>query len=118
MVHTKPTIDLSLHSEKISESNPNLLKQNFHEFQSYYPDHEHIYTDGSKDEEKGGCAAAKYDDCKKMCISDGSSVFTAEGKAIDLGLDFVNTCTYTDKFVIFSDSFSVLQALTHSSSKN
>ena len=106
----KPTIDLSLHSEKKSESNPHLLKQNFHDLQSYYSDHEHIYTDGSKDEEKVGCAAAKYDDCKTMRIPDGSSVFTAEAKAIDLALDFVNTCTYTDKFVIFSDSLSVLQA--------
>ena len=67
---------------------------------------------------KVGCAAAKYDDCKKMHIPDGSSVFTAEAKAIDLALDFVNTCTYTNKFVIFSDSLSVLQALNHTSSKN
>ena len=65
----KPRIDLSLHSEKKSESNPHLLKQNFHDLQSYYSDHEHIYTDGSKDEEKVGCAAAKYDDCKKKCES-------------------------------------------------
>ena len=42
-----------------------------------------------------------YDDCKKNCIPDGSSVFTAEAKAIDLALDFVNNCTYTDKFVVF-----------------
>ena len=114
----KPTIDLSLHSEKKSESNPHQLKQNFHELQSYYSDHEHIYTDGSKDGERVGCAATKYDDCKKMRIPDGSSVFTAEAKAIDLALDFVNNCTYTDKFVIFSDSLSVLQALNHTSSKN
>ena len=53
-----------------------------------------------------------------MRIPDGSSVFTAEAKAIDLALDFVNTCTYTDKFVIFSDSLSVLQALNHTTSKN
>ena len=91
----KPTINLSLHSEKKSESNPHLLKQNFYELESYYSDHEHIYTDGSKDEEKVGCAAAKYDDCKTMCIPDGSSVFTAEAKAIDLALDFVkNLCLY------------------------
>ena len=101
----KPTIDLSLHTEKKSESNPHLLKQNFHDPQSYYSDHEHIYTDGSKDEEKETCAAAKYDDCKEMRISDGSSVFNAEAKAIDLALNFVNTCTYTDKSVIFSDVF-------------
>ena len=113
----KPTIDLSLHSEKKSESNPHLLKQNFHELQSYYSDHEHIYTDGSKDEEKVGCAAAKYDDCKKMRIPDGSSVFTAEAKAFDLALDFVKNCTYTDKFSD-SDSLSVLQAINHTSSKN
>ena len=111
-------IDLSLRSEKKSESNPHLLKQNFHDLLSYYSDHEHIYTDGSKDEEKVGCAAAKYDDCKKMRIPDGSSVFTAEAKAIDLALDFVNTCTDTDKFVIFSDSLSVLQAFNNTSSKN
>ena len=46
-----------------------------------------------------------------MRIPDGSSVFTAEAKAIDLALDFVNTC-------IFSDSLSVLQALNQTSSKN
>ena len=114
----KPTINLSLLSEKKSESNPHLLKQNFYELQSCYSDHEHIYTDGSKDEEKVGCAAAKYNDCKTMRIPDGSSVFTAEAKAIDLALDFVKTCAYTDKFVIFSDSLSVLQALNHTSSKN
>ena len=97
----KPTINLSLHSEKKFESNPHLLKQIFYELQSYYSDHEHIYTDGSKDEEKVGCAAAKYDDCKTMRIPDGSSVFTAEAKAIDLALDFVKSCAYTEKFVIF-----------------
>ena len=53
----------------------------------------------------------------KQCV-DGSSVFTAVAKAIDLALDFVKNCTYTDKFVIFSDSLSVLQALNHTSSKN
>ena len=49
----------------------------------------------------------------KMRIPDGSSVFTAETKAIDLALDFVNNCSYTDKVVILSDSLSVLQALNH-----
>ena len=55
---------------------------------------------------------------RKMCIPDGSTVLTAEAKAIDLALDFVNNCTYTDKFVIFSNPLSVLQALNHASSKN
>ena len=38
--------------KKKSESNPHVLKQNFYEMQSYYSDYQHIYTDGSKDEEK------------------------------------------------------------------
>ena len=83
MVHTKTDNRFITSYREKSESNPYLLKQNFHELQSYYSDHEHIYTDGSKDEEKVGCAAAKYDDCSKMRIPDGSSVFTAEAKAID-----------------------------------
>ena len=53
-----------------------------------------------------------------MRIRDGSSIFTAEAKAIDLALDLVDNCNSHDKFIIFSDSFSVLQALNHTSSKN
>ena len=46
------------------------------------------------------------------------SIFTAEAKAIDLALDLIDNCNSHDKFIIFSDSFSVLQALNHTSSKN
>ena len=52
-----------------------------------------------------------------MRIPDGSSIFTAEAKAIDLALDLVDNCNSRDKFIIFSDSFSVLQAVNHTSSK-
>ena len=44
--------------------------------------------------------------------------FSRQAKAIDLALDLVNSCNSHDKFIIFSDSFSVLQALNHISSKN
>ena len=50
-------------------------------------------------------------------ISEASSVFTAEVKGVDLALDLVDNCNSRDKFIIFSDSFSVLQALNHTSSK-
>ena len=53
-----------------------------------------------------------------MRIPDGSSVFTAEAKAIDLALDLVASCNSHDKFIILSYSLSVLQALNHTSSKN
>ena len=32
---------------------------------------------------------------------DGSSIFTAEAKAIDLALDLVDNCNSCDKFIIF-----------------
>ena len=51
-------------------------------------------------------------------IPDDSSIFTAEAKAVDLALDFISTCDANNKFIIFSDSFSVLKAMNHNSSKN
>ena len=56
--------------------------------------------------------------CNSLRIPDGSSVLTAEAKAIDLALDFINSCFLTDKFLIFSDSLLVLKALNHTSSRN
>ena len=80
----KPSVVFSLHSGKKSETNPDLLKQDFHELQLYYADYQHIYTDGSKDKERVGCAVLRENDHQTMRIPDGSSIFTAEAKAIDL----------------------------------
>ena len=84
----------------------------------HYADYQHIYTDGSKDKERVGCAVLREKDHQIMRIPDGSSVFMTEAKAIDLALDVVNNCNSHDKFIKFSDSLSVLQALNHSSSKD
>ena len=46
------------------------------------------------------------------------TLYGKEAKAIDLALDFINECNLKDKFIIFSDSMSVLQALNHTSFKN
>ena len=51
-------------------------------------------------------------------IPDDSSLFTAEAKAVDLALDFIRTCDTNNKFIIFSDSISVLNAMNHTISKN
>ena len=64
---------------------------------------------------KVGCATYSKDACKTLRLPDGSSIFTAEAKAIDLALDFINNCNSYNKF---SDSLSVLQALYHTMSKN
>ena len=77
------------------------MKQNFQILQLRYRSYQHIYTDGSKDGEKVGCAFISGSHGSSLRIPDGSSVFTAEGKAIDLALDFINNCSHYDKFVIF-----------------
>ena len=51
-------------------------------------------------------------------IPDDSSIFTAEGKAVDLALDFIRTCDTNNKFIMLSDSLSVLKAMNHTSSRN
>ena len=101
----KPEVNLTLHSGKKSESNPHLLKESFHQLQSQFINYQCIYTDGSK-ENKVGCATFTNGNCKTLRLPDGSSIFTAEAKAIDLALDFINECNSKDKFIIFSDSMS------------
>ena len=51
-------------------------------------------------------------------LPDDSSIFTAESKAVDLALGFINTCDANNILFLFSDSLSVLKAMNHTSSKN
>ena len=66
---------------------------------------------------KVGCADVSVVFSETMRISDGSSILTAETKAIDLALDSISDCETSNKFVICSDSLSVLKSLDHTSSK-
>ena len=114
----KPKLLFDLHSGKKSETSSIIMKSNFQELKSHYMEYKHIYTDGSKDDMKVGCAVISDDFSETMRIPDGSSIFTAEAKAVDLALDFIADCETSNKFVIFSDSLSVLKSLDHTSSKN
>ena len=60
-----------------------------------------------------GCAVVSDNYSENMRIPDGSSIFTAEAKAIDLALDFIADCEISNNFIIFSDSLSVLKSLDH-----
>ena len=59
----KPNILFDLHTSKKTVSNSNILKQNFQVLQSRYTEYQHIYTDGSKDGEKVGCAVLSGNHC-------------------------------------------------------
>ena len=113
----KPTVIFDLHNGNKSKSNPHVLKAKFHELQARYSDYQHIYTDGSKDEEKVGCAFTTNNFSKTLRLPDGASIFTAEIKAVELALEFIKT-NPDNKFITFSDSLSGLKALNHSYSRN
>ena len=57
----KPKLIFDLHSGKKSETSPIIMKSNFQELKSQYMDYKHIYTDGSKDDMKAGCAVVSDD---------------------------------------------------------
>ena len=86
--------------------------------QSRYKNYRQIYTDGSKEDSKDGRADISDNHSNMQRIPDDSSIFTAEAKAIDLASDFISICDANNKFIIFSDSLSVLKAMNHTSSKN
>ena len=115
---TKPNILFDLHNSKKSLSDSHLMKQNFQELQSRLSDYQHIYTDGSKVEDKVGCACISGSLHENIRLPNGSTIFTAESKAIDMALDYVVNNSLENKFVIFSDSLSVLKSLNHTFSKN
>ena len=103
---------------KKSESNPHILKDDFRKLQSLYQNYQQIYTDGSKEESKVGCAVISDNHSSMQRIPDDSSIFTAEAKVVDLALVFIRTCDTNNKFILFFDLLSVLKAMNHTSSKN
>ena len=86
--------------------------------QSLYKNYQKIYTDGSKEDSKVGCAVISDNHSYMQRIPYDSSIFTAEAKAIDISLDVISTCDANNKFIIFSDLLSVLKLMKHTSSKN
>ena len=92
-----------------SESNPHILKDDFRRLQSRYKNYQQVYTNESKEDSKVGCAVISKNHSNMQRLPDDSSIFTAEAKVVDLALDFISTCDANNKFIIFSDSLSVLK---------
>ena len=103
---------------KNSESNPHILKEYFRGLQNRYKNFQQVYTDGSKEDSKVGCAVISGNHINMQRIPEDSSFFTAEAIAVDLALDFILTSDTNNKFITFSDMLSVLKAMNQTSSKN
>ena len=107
-----PNVILKLHTDQLKKSNtnPEIFKQLFYEFITSFLDHVQLYTDGSKEGSKVGCAMVSGPTLFQCRLPDSCSIFTAELRAILLALDFISG-SHHDKFLILSDSLSSLQSI-------
>ena len=91
-------------------TNPLVFQGLFNDVQDKYFDHQFLYTDGSKDDHKIGCAVVSNFNIVKRRLPGQVSIYTAELCAIQLALDVVNNSN-EDKYIIYVDSLSCLQAI-------
>ena len=101
-------LDLSKLSKKDTSSL--VFTQKYNEIKDEHSFCVPVYTDGSKDNDRVGCAAIINNISIKRRLPNNASIFTAEIKAIDLALDAIAE-SEDDHFIIFSDSLSVLLSL-------
>ena len=112
-----PCVRLDLANNRKMVTNPDIFKSALNEIKAELYDHMPIYTDGSKDNNQVGCSVVSGIHTSKLRLPDNSSIFSAEVKAIDLALKFIDTVD-NSKFIIFSDSLSVLQSLKNRNIRN
>ena len=96
---------------------PSTYQEKFLNILQHHPDHLYVFMDGSKDNGRAACAAVLNKTVLKKALPRESSIFTAEARAIDLALNIISKSKHK-KFIIFSDSLSVLLSLRHKKFKN
>ena len=108
-----PRVHLGLTNFEKSTTNDLVYQQAYREFVSMFPDHERIYTDGSKSADAVGAASVRGNDFSNVFrarLPSCSSIFSAEMKALLLALRMVYQAR-GDRFLILSDSLSSLMAI-------
>ena len=98
-----PNIILTLRQFHRNKTHPLIFQE------EKYPKHSHIFTDGSKLDKITGCATIHKGKKFKKHLSNYNSIFSAEACAINTALDLISESR--NKFIIFSDSLSVLESL-------
>ena len=108
----QPVIILDLNKLPKNKTHPLIYQDNLNNIQEIFPNYQHIHTDGSKSNFGTGCGAVLHKKSLKKCLLKESSIFSAEIYAINLALDLISTSN-SKKFIIHSDSISVLQSLKY-----
>ena len=107
-----PKVNLQLNKLHKTKTHPFTYQEKHQNILQQHPDYLCSYTDGSKDNNKTACAAVLNKMIKIKAHPMESSIFTAEASAIDLVLDIISKEKHK-KFIIFSDSLSVLLSLNN-----
>ena len=108
----QPKVNFTLHDGKKSETNPVIFLNSYHELLHDFKNYAKIYTDGSKVDGKAAAAFVIGKHVTKVRLPNDASIFSAEIRAIDLALKFIEDKHILNS-IIFCDSLSVLQALHH-----
>ncbi|CAG5109280.1 Protein of unknown function, partial [Cotesia congregata] len=90
----------------------------FHETKANYPHHLEIYTDGSKKDNKAGCALFSEDTTEIHKLPDAYSVFSCELFAIWKTLQLAKENLTDQNLVIYTDSSSSIRAIEDPRSTN
>ena len=106
----KPEVILQLNELPKTKTHPCTYIEKFHHIVSHYAEHLHIFTDGSKDHSRTARVAVLNKVIHKKALPMENSIFTAEVFFIDLALNIISRDKH-NKFIIFSDSLSVLTSL-------
>ena len=107
-----PKVNIQLNQLYKTKTHPFTYQEKHQNILQQHPNYLRIYTDGSKDNNRTACAAVLNKIIKTKSLPMESSIFTAEACAIDLALDIISKEKHK-KFIIFSDSLSVLLSLNN-----
>ena len=113
----KPEVILKLNEFPKTKTHPSTYTEKFNHILLDYPEHLHVFTDGFRDHSRTMCAAVLNETIHKKALPMESSIFTAEICAIDLALNIISK-SKGKKFLIFSDSLSVLTSLCYKKFEN
>jgi ribonuclease HI len=111
---SKPRVLFDIRTESTKADTPDWIfhykyREIRNTFQTYLP----IFTDGSKDGDKTGCATILPSRVLSQRLPDGASIYTAELHAIVNALEHISRAP-NNQFILFSDSMSALQAIANS----
>ena len=105
-----PNINLTLRKFHKNKTHPLIFQEELEKVKERYPQHLHIFMDGSKLEKITGCATIHKEELFEKNLPNNISIFSAEACAINMAFDLISE-SRNNKFIISADSLSVLESI-------